>query len=93
MLTISVQAWERLSKDVDGLKTDLQAAPAPSNPELGKTLALQWLAITAGAASFYYFVPRLEGAKTAVPLAVCILFPGIFFGIVQLVRYVRQRRR
>ena len=95
VLSIDARAWSRLSEEAGMARSDPRLLPPESNGQLARSLTLQWLIITCGAAAFYYFTPLLMGAKSGQgpPLAVCILFPAIFFGIAQLFRYGRLSRK
>lgn len=95
VLTVEARTWERLASAAGLPRTDVRSLPPVPEARLARSFILQWLAITAGAAAFYYFGPRLMfgvPAASGPPLAVCILFPAIFFGIGQIIRYVRQRK-
>jgi len=92
VLSIDARSWERLAAQAGLPPGDPRALPSLSDAQLARSLAIQWLVITSGAAAFYYFVPRLQGWTGGPPLAVCILFPAIVFGVGQIVRYARQRR-
>jgi hypothetical protein len=95
VLSIDARAWERLATQAGLSQGDPRTLPPVSDGQLARAFAVQWLVITAGAAAFYYLVPRLMGGDAAngPPLAVCFLFPGIFFGVGQIIRYARQRGR
>jgi hypothetical protein len=94
VLSIDGRAWERLAAQAGLQKSDPRSLPPVSDAQLARSMAIQWLVITAGAAAFYYFASRSmgSGGSDGMPLAVCILFPAIFFGVVQIIRYARQRR-
>lgn len=95
VLRIDARVWERLS---GAARQSVGAAVPPAHPvsegRLVRSAFLQWLAATAFAATFFYFTPRLMEPKgESLPLAICIGFPAIVFGIGQLFRYARQGRR
>jgi hypothetical protein len=50
-----------------------------------------WFVIKAVAATFFYLVSR-SGPGEGMPLVLCVVFPGTVFGIVTLVRFLRQSR-
>jgi hypothetical protein len=95
VLSIDIRAWERLADHAGLSQEDPRSLPPASDAQLARSLAIQWMVITAGAAAFYYFASRSMsvGGTNGVPLAVCILFPAIVFGVGQIIRYARQRRR
>jgi hypothetical protein len=54
-------------------------------------LLAQWAAITCIAALFFTLVPlAVAPAGARPPIVVAILFPAIVFGVVTIVRYVRE---
>jgi hypothetical protein len=93
-LKISAASWAKL---VDAAKP-VATGPLPSAQEvsarsLGGRMLLEWLVITAAAATFFYFAPLLispPGERIGFPIGTCIAFPAIVFGIGQLVRYARE---
>ena len=94
VLSIDARAWARLVEEAGLAKGDPRVLPLETNGQLARSLILQWLIITCGAAAFYYFGSRQMGAKdeNGPPLALCILFPAIVFGIGQIVRFGRLSR-
>lgn len=95
VLSIGARAWERLAGSARQA-VGSQAPPAypVSEWRLIRTTLVQWVVITAFAASFYYFAPRLMSLQAQpLPLALCVGFPATFFGAALLVRYLGQRRR
>jgi hypothetical protein len=40
---------------------------------------------------FFYLAPRLDGLNGPIPLSVCIAFPAVTFGVVQIGRYWAHR--
>jgi hypothetical protein len=71
--------------------------PGPFPVEVGGQAAArifkQWLLVTACAATFFTVAPRIMNPRgTALPIAVAILFPAIFFGVVSLVRFFFRNR-
>lgn len=92
-LKISVRNWARLVEVVpqaSRLHVQMLSAQQVRRRSSAEALVLQWLAIIAFAAAFFYFGPRLMGAEVAPPISVCIGFPAIVVGILQLIRYVRE---
>jgi len=84
----------------DWLASELAAAAGASWPEaggavtmpspwsVGRKLLLQWLLISVGAALFFTLAPRLlSSAARSMPVAVAILFPALFFGVVTLIQF------
>jgi hypothetical protein len=85
----------------DVLASELAAAAGGSWPQgygavaelspwdVAGKLALQWVLISAAAALFFTFAPRLFGSNAqGPPTAVAILFPTLFFGAVALFRFL-----
>jgi hypothetical protein len=46
---------------------------------------------SAGRLPFFYLAPRLDGLNGPIPLSVCIAFPAVTFGVVQIGRYWAHR--
>ncbi|QIG81181.1 hypothetical protein [Stakelama tenebrarum] len=88
-MRIDAHDWERLLAAAG--KTSTTDRPTVSPRSRATPIVLQWLVVTAFAATFLYGVPRLMGAEEGVPLHIAILFPGIVFGIGTLIRLARLR--
>lgn len=89
-LTIDARLWQRLAAEASAPNLRLETPPV-SVRNSGYGMLMVWLAITAIAATFFYLTSRASGAQ-GIPIAVCIGLPGIFFGTVTLVRFLRQVR-
>lgn len=88
-LKISARSWSRL---IEAAKT---AVPGPlpdalsvSGSSTALAMAVQWFAITILAGTFFYLSSRTE-TEPLSPIF-CFAFPGIFFGIAQLIRFARS---
>ena len=91
-LKIDARSWERLrDAAVEGNVRELPP-PTPHVPTgaTAKAMLLQWAVITLGVGCFFYFVPRLQGFQTDIPIAVCFGFPAVLLGIGTAVRFLRQ---
>ena len=92
-LKISARSWAKL---VDAAQQSTAVAVAMPNAErvsrrsTAQAMFLQWLAITALAAAFFYLAPRLNGIGEGLPLGIAIGFPAVSFGVAQLVRFLRE---
>lgn len=91
-LKIDARSWQRLREAaLNGGALELpQAAPHVTAGAAARGLLLQWIAVTLGAGSFFYFAPTFQGVQTGPPLAFCFGFPAIVFGIVTAVRFARE---
>ncbi len=55
--------------------------------QIASRIGLEWLVITILASTFFILAPRLMGAEAAAPpIALCIAFPAVSYGIVALVK-------
>lgn len=93
-LSIPAGSWTRLVAALPEARRRSLLMPPPSaapGHSLAQALLLQWAAFTALAAAFFYVSSRAEGSDFPMPLAACILFPAVFVGIGQIVRYLRER--
>jgi hypothetical protein len=94
-LSVAAPAWQRLA-EASGVATPMPQLPfAMSNGAIARNLALQWLAVTALFAAFFYFAPRFmpDGGAGYPPLALCLGVPAFMVGLSMLFRYFGQRRR
>jgi hypothetical protein len=93
-LKISAATWSKLVTAAGPVaNVPLPPAAAVSQRSLAGRMFLEWMVITAGAATFFWFAPLLIsplGERIGLPIGVCILFPAIVFGIGQLIRYARE---
>ena len=90
-ITVDARSWERLAAHSTAhARQDNWSAPVSSRGT-GRGLLLQWLALTAFAATFFAVATRLQPASPPLPLVVCIAFPAVVIGIGQLVRYARMQ--
>jgi len=89
-LTIDARLWQRLA--AVSPKPDLASGlPKVSVRQSAYGMILAWLMISGLFSAFFYFAPRLNG-DVGVPLAVSLLLPATFMGMVMLVRFMRQVR-
>lgn len=94
-LKINAASWSKLVAAAGPVASvPLPAAPAISQKSIATRLFLEWVVITAGAATFFHFAPQFltEPGETTIgiPIGVCIALPAIVFGFSQLVRYGRE---
>ncbi|HSZ51754.1 MAG TPA: hypothetical protein VK801_09310 [Caulobacteraceae bacterium] len=94
VLSLRARIWERLS---EAARREVGAQVPPSYPvsegRLVQAAVVQWGALTAFAAALFYFGPRLLAPGAAhPPLAMCIGFPAVVFGVGQLLQYLRHSR-
>jgi hypothetical protein len=92
-LKISARSWTRLVDAVPQTgsgRIQMPAVERVSRRATVQAMFLQWLVMTGLAGAFFYFALRQNGSEAPVPLAVCIGFPAVVFGIGQLMRYVRE---
>jgi hypothetical protein len=92
-LTISAGSWARLVNAVPqkgSRRVHMQPTSSVASRSIAQAMLLQWVAITGLVGAFFFFTSRLDGPEAGLPLAICIGFPGVIFGIGQLVRYVRE---
>jgi hypothetical protein len=93
-LSISADVADRLARAAQGSWPEAGPYPRPRPGTAFVTLLAQWAAVTTLAALFFTLAPRLMAPRgaTAPPVAVGILFPAIVFGVVFLVKFIRQVR-
>jgi hypothetical protein len=91
-LTIPAHVANRLARAALGRWPEAGPFPEEKHHDTLRRLLTQWAAITCVAALFFTLVP-LAVAPTGArpPIVVAILFPAIVFGVVTIVRYVRER--
>jgi hypothetical protein len=87
VLTIAARSWERLAAHSAGAGAAAVIAPVPRSRNAWAFL-LQWVALTVAFGAFFYIAPRLHGLE-GPPLFI-IVFPGLAFGVAQLIRYFRE---
>jgi hypothetical protein len=92
VLSIEAGMWARLAEAAELAADDPRRLPRVSLLEVARSYLLQWLVITAGAASFLYAALRTLGGDSgsASHLSSCIYFSGGVFGAFQIVRYLRK---
>lgn len=95
VLSVDARPWERIANSArPALGSRVPPAHPVSEWRLIWTTLVQWVVITALAATFFYFAPRATAPNAEPPpLAVCVGFPATFFGVALLIRYLAQRRR
>jgi hypothetical protein len=94
VLSIERNVWDRLARCASQAAGSQVAEPLPPLPRgaLRRGYLLEWLAISVLAAAFFVLAPRLmDPSGPHIPLAICIGFPTVSFGLMQAVRYVVRR--
>ena len=91
-LTIPAHVANRLAHAAMGRWPETGPFPEEKHRDTLRRLLIQWAAITCVAALFFTLAP-LAAAPTGSrpPIVVAILFPAIVFGVVTIVRYVREK--
>jgi hypothetical protein len=93
-LKINAATWSKLVAVAGPIaKVPLPPATAVSRKSMALRMFLEWVVITAGAATFFWFAPYFispPGERVGLPIVICILFPAIVFGLGQLIRYARE---
>ena len=88
------RTWDRLQEQLPNISPSLRLEPPITNADLLRGSFLQWAFTTTLAASFFYFASRQMPANApSIPLAVCIGFPAVTFGLNQVFAYFLIRRR
>jgi hypothetical protein len=91
-LSIPAHVANRLARAALGRWPEAGPFPEEKHHDTLRRLLTQWAAITCVAALFFTLVPLAVGPTGArPPIVVAILFPAIVFGVVTIVRYVRER--
>lgn len=92
VLSIEQKTWDVLAHSASehvGVSV-AERLPPLSEGRMARVYFFEWLAYTVFGAAFFYFAPRLGGAKSPIPLSACIAFPAVGIGFMQLGRYVVQ---
>jgi hypothetical protein len=95
VLSIQRNAWDRLVRGASQAAGSAVAEALPPIPQgrLASAYLLQWLALTAFGAAFFFLAPRLLSPSAARPsLILCIALPATVFGVGTLIRYATQQR-
>jgi hypothetical protein len=91
-LTIPAHVANRLARAAMGRWPEIGPLPEEKHRDTLRRLLTQWAVMTCAAALFFTLVPLAVGPTGArPPIVVAILFPAIFFGVVAIVRYVREK--
>ncbi len=91
-LTIEAHVADRLARAAGARWPEVGSFPAEQHRHTLRRLLIEWAAVTAFAALFFTLVPLIMApANGRPPIVVAILFPAIVFGVVAIVRYVRER--
>jgi len=90
-LTISSHVADRLAGAAMGRWPETGPFPAERHRDTLRRLLTEWAVLTCAAALFFTLVPlAVAPAGARPPIVVAILFPAIVFGVVTIVRFVRQ---
>jgi hypothetical protein len=91
-LTISAHLANRLARVAMGRWPETGPFPEEGHRNTFRRLLTEWAVNTCAAALFFTLVP-LTVAPTGdrPPIVVAILFPAIVFGVITIVRFVRER--
>jgi hypothetical protein len=91
-LTIPAHVANRLARAAMGLWPEPGPFPEERRGDTLRRLLTQWALITCAAALFFTLVTlAVVPAGGRAPIVVGIVFAAIFFGVVTVVRYVRER--
>ena len=91
-LTIPAHVANRFARAAMGRWPETGPFPEEKRSDTLRRLLTQWALITCVAALFFTLVPlAVAPAGGRPPIVVAILFPAIVFGVVTVVRYVRER--
>jgi hypothetical protein len=89
-LKISAHSWSRLVAAAGpAVGPNIASLPPPSRSSVARGLSLEWLVVATFFALFFTFATRSAADAENIPIEI-IAFPTVIFGIVQLVRFVRQ---
>jgi len=91
-LTIPAHVADRLARAAMGRWPEAGPFPEETQRETLRRLLTEWAVVTCFAALFFTLAPLAAAPHGGrPPIAVAILFPAIFFGVVTFVRYFRER--
>ncbi|HEY2048533.1 MAG TPA: hypothetical protein VGH03_04275 [Caulobacteraceae bacterium] len=94
VLSIGRDVWGHLAGRASATAGSTVAEALPPLPKgrMLRAYLLQWLAVTAFGAAFFFLAPRLMSPAGPHPsLIVCFALPAIVFGIGTLIRYAAQQ--
>jgi hypothetical protein len=90
-LTIPAHVADRLARAAMGRWPEIGPFPEETQRDTLRRLLTQWAVVTCAAALFFTLAPlAVAPAGAGPPIVVAILFPAIVFGVVTIVRYVRE---
>jgi hypothetical protein len=91
-LTIPARVADRLARVAAGRWPETGPFPDEKRGNALRRVLAQWALITCAAALFFILVPLAVGPPEGrPPIVVAILFPAIIFGVIAVVKYVRER--
>jgi hypothetical protein len=91
-LNIPARVANRLARAAMGRWPETGPFPEEKHRDTLRRLLTEWAVITCAAALFFTLAPLVVAPSAAwPPMVAAILFPAIVFGVVTLVRYVRER--
>ncbi|MDX8480354.1 hypothetical protein RFN28_18065 [Mesorhizobium sp. VK24D] len=91
-LTIPAHVANRLAGAAMGRWPETGPFPEEKHRDTMRRLLTQWVATTCIAALFFTLAPLAVAPSAArPPVVVAVLFPAIVFGLVTIVRYVREK--
>jgi len=91
-LTIAAHIANRLARTTVGRWPEIGPFAEEQHRDTLSRLLTQWALIICAAALFFTLVPLvLAPTGGGPPIAVAILFPAIVFGVVTIVRYIREK--
>ncbi|HEV8408297.1 MAG TPA: hypothetical protein VGQ34_10225 [Sphingomicrobium sp.] len=93
-LKISARSWSRLIEAVpspsSGRQFQMPAAIPVSAGSFARALIIQWAVMSAAASVVFTAFFMTAAPSVRVPLALCVGFPIVVFGIGQLIRYGQE---
>jgi hypothetical protein len=91
-LTLAAHLANRLARAASGQWPELGPFPAETRGETLRRLFSQWALLTGMAALFFTLAPLLAAPHgPRPPIYISLLFPAMVFGMVAMVRYIKDR--
>jgi hypothetical protein len=91
-LTIGAHVANKLARASMGRWPETGPVPEEGHRDTLRRLLTEWALVTCAAALFFTLVPlAVAPPEGRPPIAVAILFPAIVFGVVTIVKYLREK--